>query len=108
MGLEAGDLEEAKAAFQEYQITMKVDNKGKVDVTCTVETAAQAGVPAVKLTMDAEQGAGNATLNMSLHIANLCEGKLTLTQTWGTTTDTPEDQPPEGSNVVEAGALLNP
>lgn len=108
MGLEAGDLEEAKAAFKEYQITMKVDNKGKVDVTCTVETAAQAGVPAVKLTMDAKQDAGNATLNMSLHIANLCEGKLTLTQTWGTTTDTPEDQPPEGSNVVEAGALLNP
>lgn len=108
MGLEAGDLEEAKAAFKEYQITMKVDGKGKVDVTCAMETAAQAGVPAIKLTMDAKQDAGNVTMNMSLHVANLCEGKLTLTQTWGATTQTPEDQPPEGSTVVDAGALLNP
>ena len=108
MGLEAGDLEEAKAAFKEYQITMKVDGKGKVDVSCAMETAAQAGVPAIKLTMDAKQDAGNVTMNMSLHVANLCEGKLTLTQTWGATTQTPEDQPPEGSTVVDAGALLNP
>lgn len=108
MGLEAGDLEEAKAAFKEYQITMKVDGKGKVDVSCNLETAAQAGVPAIKLTMDAKQDAGNVTMNMSLHVANLCEGKLTLTQTWGATTQTPEDQPPEGSTVVDAGALLNP
>ena len=108
LGLSADDLEEAKAAFKEYQITMKVDSKGGADVTCTVETAAQAGVPAIKLTMDAKQDAGNATLNMSLHVANLCEGKLTLTQTWGATTEKPEDQPPEGSTVVDAGALLNP
>lgn len=108
LDLSADDLEEAKAAFKEYQITMKVDSKGGVDVTCTVETAAQAGVPAIKLTMDAKQAGGNATLNMSLHVANLCEGKLTLTQTWGATTQTPEDQPPEGSTVVDAGALLNP
>ena len=108
LGLSADDLEEAKAAFKEYQITMKVDSKGGVDMTCTVETAAQAGVPAMKLTMDAKQAGGNATLNMSLHVANLCEGKLTLTQTWGTTTQTPEDQPPEGSTVVDAGALLDP
>lgn len=108
MGLEAGDLEEVKAAFKEYQITMKVDGKGKVDVSCNLETAAQAGVPAIKLTMDAKQDAGNVTMNMSLHVANLCEGKLTLTQTWGATTQTPEDQPPEGSTVVDAGALLNP
>ncbi len=108
MGLSADDMEEAKAAFEEYQITVKVDSKGGVDMTCTVETAAQAGVPAIKLTMDAKQDAGNATLNMSLHIANLGEGKLTLTQTWGTTIENPEDQPPEGSNVVDAGALLNP
>lgn len=108
MGLEAGDLEEAKAAFKEYQITMKVDGKGKVDVTCAMETAAQAGVPAIKLTMDAKQDAGNVTMNMSLHVANLCEGKLTLTQTWGAATEKPEDQPPEGSTVVDAGALLNP
>ena len=106
--ISADDLEEAKAAFKEYQITMKVDSKGGVDMTCTVETAAQAGVPAMKLTMDAKQAGGNATLNMSLHVANLCEGKLTLTQTWGTTTQTPEDQPPEGSTVVDAGALLDP
>lgn len=108
MGLEAGDLEEAKAAFKEYQITMKVDGKGKVDVTCAMETAAQAGVPAIKLTMGAKQDAGNITMNMSLHVANLCEGKLTLTQTWGAATEKPEDQPPEGSTVVDAGALLNP
>ncbi len=106
LDLSADDLEEAKAAFKEYQITMKVDSKGGVDVTCTVETAAQAGVPAIKLTMDAKQDGGNATLNMSLHVANLCEGKLTLTQTWGATTQTPEDQPPEGSTVVDAGELL--
>lgn len=108
MGLEAGDLEEAKAVFKEYRITMKVDGKGKVDVACAMETAAQAGVPAIKLTMDAKQDAGNATLEMSLHIANLCEGRLTLTQTWGAATQAPEDQPPEGSTVVDAGALLKP
>lgn len=106
LGLSADELEEAKAAFKEFKITMKVDSKGGADVTCTVETAAQAGVPAIKLTMDAKQDGGNVTMNMSLHVANLCEGKLTLTQTWGTTTEKPEDQPPEGSTVVDAGALL--
>ena len=100
------EMEEAKAAFKEYQITMKVDGKGKVDVACNLETAAQAGVPAIKLIMDAKQDGGNVTMNMSLHVANLCEGKLTLTQTWGAATQTPEDQPPEGSTVVDAGALL--
>lgn len=106
LGLSAEEMEEAKAAFKEYQITMKVDSKGGVDAACNLETAAQAGVPAIKLTMDAKQDAGNVTMNMSLHVANLCEGKLTLTQTWGTTTEKPEDQPPEGSTVVDAGALL--
>ena len=107
MGMSEEDIEAAKAAFKEYRITMKVDGKGGVAVTFVMETESQAGVPAMRITMDTKQDAGNAAVDMSFHIANLCEGKLTLTQTWGTTTEVPETQPPEGAVVVDSQEALN-
>ena len=108
MGLTEADLAEAKAAFQEFSITMKVDSKGGVTMACAMQTAALDGVPGLKLTMDVKQDSGNAAISMTLHIANIGEGRLTLTQTWSTTSGKPQDQPPEGAIVVDPAELLNP
>ena len=111
MGLDADDIETAKSAFKEYKITMKVDSKGATDMTCVMETAAQAGVPGMKITMDVTQANGNVTMNMNFHIANLGEIKLEATQTQKATTDKPLSEPPEGSTIVDADSgaeLLNP
>lgn len=108
MGLTEADLAEAKAAFQEFSITMKVDSKGGVTMACAMQTAALDGVPGLKLTMDVKQDSGNAAISMTLHIANIGEGRLTLTQTWSTTSEKPQDQPPEGAIVVDPAELLNP
>ncbi len=97
------DIAEAKAAIQEFSITMKVDSKGGA-----MQTAALDGVPGLKLTMDVKQDSGNAAISMTLHIANVGEGRLTLTQTWSTTSGKPQDQPPEGAIVVDPAELLNP
>lgn len=108
MGLTEADLAEAKAAFQEFSITMKVDSKGGVTMACAMQTAALDGVPGLKLAMDVKQDSGNAAISMTLHIANIGEGRLTLTQTWSTTSGKPQDQPPEGAIVVDPAELLNP
>ena len=108
MGLTEADLAEAKAAFQEFSITMKVDSKGGITMACAMQTAALDGVPGLKLTMDVKQDSGNAAISMTLHIANIGEGRLTLTQTWSTTSGKPQDQPPEGAIVVDPAELLNP
>lgn len=108
MALDEADLAEAKAAFQEFSITMKVDGKGAATMTCVMQTAPLDGVPGLKLTMDVKQDSGNAAISMTVHIANLGEGKLTLTQTWSATSEKPQDQPPEGAIIVDAAELLNP
>ena len=108
MGLTEADLAEAKAAIQEFSITMKVDSKGGVTMTCAMQTAALDGMPGLKLTMDVKQDSGGASISMTLHIANIGEGRLTLTQTWSTTSEKPQDQPPEGAIVVDTAELLNP
>lgn len=110
MGLSEDDMEEAKAAFKEYKITMKVDAKGGSDMTITMETAALSGMPAMKIAMDVKQDAGNVTMNMSYHIANMGEIELKLTETQKTTTGKPMTEPPEGAVVVDMDSpeLLNP
>lgn len=108
MGLTEADLAEAKAAIQEFSITMKADSKGGVTMACAMQTAALDGMPGLKLTMDVKQDSGSAAISMTLHIANIGEGKLTLTQTWSTTSEKPQDQPPEGAIVVDPAELLNP
>lgn len=108
MALDEADLAEAKAAFQEFSITMKVDGKGAATMTCVMQTAPLDGVPGLKLTMDVKQDSGNAAISMTLHIANIGEGRLTLTQTWSATSEKPQDQPPEGAIIVDAAELLNP
>lgn len=102
------DIAEAKAAIQEFSITMKVDSKGGVTMTCAMQTAALDGMPGLKLTMDVKQDSGGGAISMTLHIANVGEGRLTLTQTWSTTSEKPQDQPPEGAIVVDPAELLNP
>ena len=102
------DIAEAKAAIQEFSITMKVDSKGGVTMACAMQTAALDGMPGLKLTMDVKQDSGNAAISMTLHIANVGEGRLTLAQTWSTTSEKPQDQPPEGAIVVDPAELFNP
>lgn len=102
MDLSEEDIAEAKAAFKEYKITMKVDGKGATDMTCVMETAAQAGVPGMKVTMDVKQANGNVTMDMNFHIANMGEMKVEVTQTQKATADKPMTEPPEGSTVVDS------
>lgn len=87
---------------------MKVDSKGGVTMACAMQTAALDGMPGLKLTMDVKQDSGGGAISMTLHIANVGEGRLTLTQTWSTTSEKPQDQPPEGAIVVDPAELLNP
>lgn len=101
MGLSEDDIAEAKSAFKEYKITMKVDSKGATTMTCVMETAAQTGVPGMKITMDVKQAAGNVTMSMNYHIANLGEMKLEATQTQKATSDKPMTEPPEGATLVD-------
>lgn len=111
MGLSEDDIAEAKAVFKEYEITMKVDAKGGADVVVKMETAAQAGVPAIKLDMSAQQSDGNVAMSMNCHIANLGEMKLEATQTQKANSDKPMSEPPAGSTIVDVdnGAeLLEP
>lgn len=102
MGLSEDDIAEAKAAFKEYKITMKVDSKGGADMTCVMETNPQTGVPGMKITMDVEQAGGNVTMDMNFHIANMGEIKVEVTQTQKAAADKPMTEPPEGSTVVES------
>lgn len=102
MGLSEDDIAEAKAAFKEYEIVMKVDSKGGTTMTCVMETAAQTGVPGMKVTMDVKQADGNVTMDMNFHIANMGEIKVEVTQTQKATADKPMAEPPEGSTVVES------
>lgn len=108
MGLSEDDIAEAKAAFKEYEIVMKVDSKGGTTMTCVMETAAQTGVPGMKITMDVKQADGNVTMDMNFHIANMGEIKVEVTQTQKTTADKPMTEPPEGSTVVESIEPLAP
>lgn len=102
MDLSEEDIAEAKSVFKEYKITMKVDGKGATDMTCVMETAAQTGVPGMKVTMDVKQANGNVTMDMNFHIANMGEMKVEATQTQKATTDKPMTEPPEGSTVVDS------
>lgn len=102
--LAAMDPDSAQAvqdAFKEYQITMKVDEKGGVTASCVMETAAQEGVPAMKITIDAVQSTGKADVTMTLHVANLGEVELTASSTESVSTDAPNTQPPEGSVIID-------
>lgn len=101
MGLTEDDIAEAKAAFKEYEITMKVDGNGGATVAIKMETAPQAGVPGMRITMDVKQSGGNVAMDMSFHIANLGEATLTLTQTLKTTSEAPKAEPPEGATLVD-------
>lgn len=102
MSLSEENVAEAKAAFKEYEIVMKVDAKGGAAMTCVMETAAQNGVPGMKITMDVKQADGNVTMDMNFHIANMGEIKVEVTQTQKATADKPMTEPPEGSTVVES------
>lgn len=102
MGLSEDDIAEAKTAFKEYKITMKVDSKGGAVMTCAMETNPQSDVPGMKIAMDVTQSGGNVSMTMNYHIANLGEMKLEVSQTQKSTSDKPMTEPPEGSTVVES------
>ncbi len=92
--------------FKTFELTMKVDEKGGTTVTCEMETSAQFGTPAVKLSMTGAQSAGEAAFTVELHAANIGEFKLTVDVTQQATAGKPMTQPPEEANVVDAPELL--
>lgn len=103
-GLGMGGIQDE---FKTFALTMKVDSKGASTVTCEMETIAQYGTPAMKLTMNATQSAGKAAITMDLHAANAGELKLTLDVTQEITGDKPAVEPPQGASVVDAAQLLS-
>ena len=105
MGIYTGDVSDD---FTEFELTVKVDQSGRVTMALCMETPWQYDAPAMRITMDTTQSGRNVRLTMDCHVSNVAKVNLTLNQTWNTTTEVPEDQPPEGSTVVDAGTTLNP
>lgn len=101
------DLDGISDVWKEYNITMKVDEKGAVTGTIVMETNPQLGVPAIRITMDTTQNSERATVTMECHVANIGEGTLTLTASQRTTNEVPKTEPPEDATIVE-GALPAP
>lgn len=104
MGIYMGD---ASDDFTEFELTLKVDQSGRATAALCMETPRQYDAPAMRLTIDAAQSGRNVRLTLDCHVSNVAKVNLTLNQTWNTTTEAPEDQPPEGSTVVDAGELLD-
>ena len=104
MGIYMGDVSDD---FTEFELTLKVDQSGRVTTALCMETPRQYDAPAMRLTIDAAQSSRNVRLTLDCHVSNVAKVNLTLNQTWNTTTEVPEDQPPEGSTVVDAGELLD-
>ncbi len=105
MGL---DLDEIGDVWKEYNITMKVDGKGAVTGSIVMETSAQSGIPAIRITMDSTQSSERATVTMECHVANIGEAKLTLTTTQRTTSEAPKTEPPEGATIVDEDLAAAP
>lgn len=97
-----------KDACKEFRLTMVVDSKGGFTSSCRVETEAQPGIPAIRLTMDSTQSGGKAELTMNLHISNVGEVELAFTSTRQATGEAPKTEPPEGAVVIDVPGLLNP
>lgn len=110
MGIDPGEIEdEVKGIFKEYNITLKVDSKGGATVTEVMETSAQLGVPAVRMTADVTQDGQGATMTMKVHVSNLGEMELTLTTSRKAVSEAPRTQPPEDATIMkEAEALPAP
>lgn len=102
--LELTGAQDMKDAFKQYEVTMEVDEQGGVTASCVMETAAQEGVPGVKITMDAVQSASKAEVAMTVHVANVCELELTASTSETVSTDAPSTEPPEGSVIINADA----
>ena len=99
-----GDMDELK----EFALTMEVDQDGGVVMSMTMETAAQYGTPAMRMTMDCTQNSKGVSLAMEFHVANVAKVNLTLTATQQTTNEAPRTEPPEGATVVDAANPLEP
>lgn len=94
--------------FTEFELTVEVGQSGRVTTALCMETPRQYDAPAIRITMDTTQSSRNVRLTLDCHVSNVAKVNLTLNQTWNTTTEVPEDQPPEGSTVVDDGTTLNP
>lgn len=98
MGL---DPDEIEGAWKEYSITIEVDSEGAVAVTEVMETAAQWGVPAIRMTTDSTQDGQSSTITVEIHVANMGALELTLTASQQTADEAPRTAPPEGAVIVE-------
>ena len=95
------DPDEAEGIWKEYSITMEVDSEGAAAVAVVMETAAQWGVPAIRIVMDGAQNAQGSTATVEIHVANLGKLELSLTASQQTTGEVPNTEPPENANIVE-------
>ena len=82
---------------------MKVDGKGAVTGSIVMETSAQSGIPAIRITMDSTQSSERATVTMECHVANIGEAKLTLTTTHADHQRGPQDRALRGRHDCGRG-----
>ena len=102
MGVDPGEIEdEFKDIYKEFSITMKVDSEGGTTVTGAMETAAQLGVPATRMTVDSTRNARSSTMTVEIHVANLGKLELTLTAGLQAAGEAPRTEPPEGAVIVK-------
>lgn len=102
MGVDPGEIEdEFKDIYKEFSITMEVDSEGGTAVTGVMETAAQPGVPAIRMTVDSTRNARSSTMTVEIHVANLGKLELTLTAGLQAAGEAPRTEPPEGAVIVE-------
>ena len=110
--LDEAELKELKdeisKTFKEFDLTLTVDKQGNAELSCLIHTLPQSlGDPSVRAELECSLSTGKASMELDLHAANIAQLKMTLDVTRKAASEKPEDQPPEGANVLEPAELLN-
>ena len=101
MGIDSGAIEDEVKNIKEFNITVEVDSEGGTVMSVVMETNAQLGSPAIRLTAHSAQDRQGSAVTMELHIANLGKLALELTTSQQATSESPLTEPPEGAVIVE-------
>lgn len=95
--------------YKELEYTLTVDSQGNARVSALIHTLPQhIGDASARLSLEESVRSGRTSMTVDLHIANVGTMRFTLTSELRADPGAPEDQPPEGSTVVDAGELLDP
>lgn len=96
--------DEVGGVWKEYSITMEADGEGGITVAAVMETAAQWGVPAVRMTADSTQDGQGSAMTVEIHVANMGTLELNLTASRQAVGEAPRTAPPEGAVIIDTGA----